>query len=230
MLALAVWLAFQPQSIIYSETRESTACCTVSKIDCGVGFAMVFAGRFDPGVPGASHSRPTASSTDGRGSPRCSASPSGRCARLRRAPLRQGAAETDPYRTPRPAEGRPRRRRADVARRRPTDPRQISSTLRPELGWTRRPDEPPKVSRHTVVGSVRSPRSGSPTAHQRAIGTNCPVASATTVPTGLPAARSSIRSREPRRSPVPAGSPGCTPGGSSHGTLISISIRKAMNR
>jgi hypothetical protein len=52
MLALAVWLAFQPQSIIYSE-REVDGVLHRSQIDCGYGFAMVFAGRFDPSVPGA---------------------------------------------------------------------------------------------------------------------------------------------------------------------------------
>jgi hypothetical protein len=52
MTVFALWLAFQPQSIVYSET-ERDGVLYVSKIDCGVGFAMVFAGRFDPDVPGA---------------------------------------------------------------------------------------------------------------------------------------------------------------------------------
>jgi hypothetical protein len=48
----AVWLAFQPQSIVYSE-REIDGVLYQSKVDCGVGVAMVFAGRFDDSVPGA---------------------------------------------------------------------------------------------------------------------------------------------------------------------------------
>ena len=52
MAAFALWLAFQPQSIVYSET-ERDGVVYESKVDCGVGFAMVFAGEFDPDVPGA---------------------------------------------------------------------------------------------------------------------------------------------------------------------------------
>ena len=52
LTVFALWLAFQPQSIVYSET-ERDGVLYQSKVDCGVGFAMVFAGRFDPGVPGA---------------------------------------------------------------------------------------------------------------------------------------------------------------------------------
>lgn len=52
MVAFALWLAFQPQSIVYSE-RERDGVVYQSKVDCGVGFAMVFAGQFDPSVPGA---------------------------------------------------------------------------------------------------------------------------------------------------------------------------------
>ena len=48
----AVWLAFQPQSIVYSE-RELDGVLYQSKVDCGVGVTMVFAGRFDESVPGA---------------------------------------------------------------------------------------------------------------------------------------------------------------------------------
>lgn len=50
---LAVWLAFQPQSILYSET-EREGVVYRSEVTCGVGVAMVFAGQFDPSVPGAS--------------------------------------------------------------------------------------------------------------------------------------------------------------------------------
>jgi hypothetical protein len=53
LVVFAVWLAFQPQSIIYSE-RELDGVLYQSKVDCGVGIQMVFLGRFDPGVPGAS--------------------------------------------------------------------------------------------------------------------------------------------------------------------------------
>ena len=52
MALFALWLAFQPLSIVYSET-ERDGVLYVSKIDCGQGFAMVFAGRFDPDLPGA---------------------------------------------------------------------------------------------------------------------------------------------------------------------------------
>lgn len=48
----AVWLAFQPQSIVFSE-REVDGVMYESKIDCGVGVAIVFAGRYDPSLPGA---------------------------------------------------------------------------------------------------------------------------------------------------------------------------------
>ena len=51
MLGLAVWLAFQHQTIIYSE-REVDGVLHRSQVDCGYGFAMVFAGQFDPSVPG----------------------------------------------------------------------------------------------------------------------------------------------------------------------------------
>lgn len=49
----AVWLALQPQSIVYSET-ERDGVVYRSEVTCGVGVAMVFAGQFDPSVPGAS--------------------------------------------------------------------------------------------------------------------------------------------------------------------------------
>lgn len=49
----AGWLAFQPQSVVYSE-REIAGVVYQSKVDCGVGVAIVFAGRFDPSVPGPS--------------------------------------------------------------------------------------------------------------------------------------------------------------------------------
>jgi hypothetical protein len=52
-LLFSVWLAFQPQSIVYSE-RELDGVLMQSKIDCGVGMAMVFANRFDASLPGAS--------------------------------------------------------------------------------------------------------------------------------------------------------------------------------
>ncbi|MEX1005765.1 MAG: hypothetical protein WD990_02445 [Acidimicrobiia bacterium] len=52
MAVFALWLAFQPQSIVYSET-ERDGVLYVSRIDCGTGFAMVFAGEFDPDIPGA---------------------------------------------------------------------------------------------------------------------------------------------------------------------------------
>lgn len=52
LAAFALWLAFQPQSIVYSET-ERDGVLYVSRIDCGYGFSMVFDGRFDPEVPGA---------------------------------------------------------------------------------------------------------------------------------------------------------------------------------
>ncbi|MEX2654957.1 MAG: hypothetical protein WD532_08015 [Acidimicrobiia bacterium] len=53
LVALGIWLAFQQQSIVYSET-ERDGVLYVSRVDCGLGFAMVFAGQFDPEVPGPS--------------------------------------------------------------------------------------------------------------------------------------------------------------------------------
>ena len=53
LVVFASWLVFQPQSIVYSET-ERDGVLYVSKVDCGVGVAMVFAERFDQGVPGPS--------------------------------------------------------------------------------------------------------------------------------------------------------------------------------
>lgn len=53
LVALAIWLAFQQQSIVYSES-ERDGVLYVSSVDCGLGFAMVFAGQFDPDVPGPS--------------------------------------------------------------------------------------------------------------------------------------------------------------------------------
>lgn len=50
---LAAWLAFQHQEIVFSE-REVDGVLYQSKVECGYGFAMVFAGRFDADVPGAS--------------------------------------------------------------------------------------------------------------------------------------------------------------------------------
>lgn len=50
--AFALWLAFQPQTIVYSET-ERDGVLYESAVECGNGFGMVFAGRFDPSVPGA---------------------------------------------------------------------------------------------------------------------------------------------------------------------------------
>ncbi|HVR33751.1 MAG TPA: hypothetical protein VMS74_13715 [Acidimicrobiia bacterium] len=52
-LALGVWLAFQPQAILFSET-ERDGVVYRSEIECGYGVAMVFAGEFDPDVPGPS--------------------------------------------------------------------------------------------------------------------------------------------------------------------------------
>lgn len=52
-LALGVWLAFQPQAILFSET-ERDGVVYRSEIQCGYGVAMVFAGEFDPDVPGPS--------------------------------------------------------------------------------------------------------------------------------------------------------------------------------
>jgi hypothetical protein len=48
----AVWLGFQPQAIIFGE-RELDGVMMQSRVECGVGVAMVFAGRFDADVPGA---------------------------------------------------------------------------------------------------------------------------------------------------------------------------------
>lgn len=53
LVAFGIWLAFQQQSIVYSET-ERDGVLYVSSVDCGTGFAMVFAGRFDADVPGPS--------------------------------------------------------------------------------------------------------------------------------------------------------------------------------
>ena len=53
LVVFAMWLAFQPQSILYSET-ERDGVVYRSEIRCGVGVAMVFAGRYDPSVPGPS--------------------------------------------------------------------------------------------------------------------------------------------------------------------------------
>lgn len=50
---LAVWLAFQHQEIVFSE-RELDGVLYQSKVECGYGFPMVFAGEFDADVPGAS--------------------------------------------------------------------------------------------------------------------------------------------------------------------------------
>ena len=52
LAVFALWLALQPQSIVYSET-ERDGVLYVSQVDCGYGFAMVFAGQFDPDLPGA---------------------------------------------------------------------------------------------------------------------------------------------------------------------------------
>ncbi|MDX1449427.1 MAG: hypothetical protein R3246_10255 [Acidimicrobiia bacterium] len=51
--AFAVWLAFQHQEIVFSE-REVDGVLYQSKVECGYGFAMVFAGEFDEDVPGPS--------------------------------------------------------------------------------------------------------------------------------------------------------------------------------
>lgn len=53
LAAFALWLAVQPQSILYSET-ERDGVVYRSEVTCGVGIAMVFAGEYDPSVPGAS--------------------------------------------------------------------------------------------------------------------------------------------------------------------------------
>ncbi len=53
LVVFAVWLAFQPQAIVYSE-RELDGVLVQSRVDCGVGLQMVFLGRFDPSVPGPS--------------------------------------------------------------------------------------------------------------------------------------------------------------------------------
>lgn len=53
LLAFGIWLAFQQQTIVYSES-ERDGVLYISSIDCGVGFAMVFAGQFDSDVPGPS--------------------------------------------------------------------------------------------------------------------------------------------------------------------------------
>lgn len=50
---LGGWLAFQHQEIVFSE-REVDGVLYQSKVECGYGFAMVFAGEFDSDVPGAS--------------------------------------------------------------------------------------------------------------------------------------------------------------------------------
>lgn len=47
----AVWLAFQHQEIVFSE-REVDGVLYQSKVECGYGFAMVFAGQYDADVPG----------------------------------------------------------------------------------------------------------------------------------------------------------------------------------
>jgi hypothetical protein len=52
-LVFAIWLAWQPQSIVYSEI-ERDGVLYKSEIKCGVGVEMVFAGRFDPDVRGPS--------------------------------------------------------------------------------------------------------------------------------------------------------------------------------
>lgn len=53
LAAFALWLAVQPQSILYSET-ERDGVVYRSEVTCGVGIAMVFAGEYDASVPGAS--------------------------------------------------------------------------------------------------------------------------------------------------------------------------------
>lgn len=50
---VAVWLVFQHQEIVFSE-RELDGVMYQSKVECGYGFEMVFAGQFDADVPGAS--------------------------------------------------------------------------------------------------------------------------------------------------------------------------------
>lgn len=53
LAVFTVWLAFQQQSIVYSET-ERDGVVYRSEVTCGVGVAVVFAGQYDPSVPGAS--------------------------------------------------------------------------------------------------------------------------------------------------------------------------------